>query len=47
MVIVINVENLDIELQNVSCMFGMNLILGDPSEMDIPKLNIISTNLIM
>ena len=35
MVIIIHVEGLDIELQNVACMFGMNIISRDPSEMDI------------
>ena len=47
MVIVIHLEGLDIELQNVACMFEINIIPGYPSKMDIPKLNIISINLII
>jgi len=47
MAIVIHVENFDIELQNVACMFGMNIIPGDISEKDILEFNIISTNFII
>ena len=45
--IVIHVEVLHKELQNLACMFGMNIILGDLSEMDILELSRISIDLII